>query len=234
MVDSSSGRAGAVVRRAARRARYAAARARGHERAPAYAVGLGPSEQVRCGTLMDALSGQHFDRALEVGCGDGALTPRLAAHADALVGVDRDATALAGAARRAPAATFERRDLPGDLPGGTFDLIVCADTLQDWDPAGLGDHVGTLLDMLRPGGLLLAYHRRAECSRDGERAADRVHDELHATALGRGMETPVRQDRADARFDVVRRPADRAPLRPSAVPSPRTAPADQPTGARRR
>ena len=43
-----------------------------------YSIGLSAYEQQKYGTVMDALAGRRFDRVLEVGCGEGDLSVRLA------------------------------------------------------------------------------------------------------------------------------------------------------------
>lgn len=111
---------------------------------------IGPLEGL-CGELNPAV------RILEVGCGRGFYSGWFAAHGCTVVGVDRDATALALARRAYPTCRFEEGDLAGglldrlgELP---FDLVVCARRLdQVADPL---DFASACFDVLRPGGRLL-------------------------------------------------------------------------------
>lgn len=197
-----------------------------------YRIGVSPYEQRKYATVTDALAGRRFARALEVGCGEGDLSVRLAGHTDALLGVDISAAAVARAAARVPAAEFARRTLPREMPDGTFDLVVCTDVLYYWEPVTLRVGTAALLDRLRPGGLLLAYHYRGDFGQIG--SADRVHEGLRSAAAARGLSTGpstvfdgIGPGGAGARFDVVARPAA-APERVPGVPGPRRAPAPAP------
>ena len=53
---------------------------------------------------------------LELGCGSGLDTARLAAAGHAVVAIDRDAAAVAKARERAPSARIETQDLLGPWP----------------------------------------------------------------------------------------------------------------------
>ncbi|MEJ8279659.1 class I SAM-dependent methyltransferase [Pseudonocardia spirodelae] len=194
-----------------------------------YAIGLSPYEQHKYGTVMDVLAGRRFDRVLEVGCGEGDLSVRLAGHTTALLGVDICGAAVDRAAARVPSGTFVRRTLPHEMPEGGFDLIVATDVLYYWEPVTLRVGLATLLDRLRPGGMLLAYHYRGAFGQAG--TADRVHAELTAAAAERGLHV-----RADTTHDGVGPGGDGARLgvvvRPVlALPAPRR---PQPDAARAR
>ena len=104
------------------------------------------------------------------------------------------------------------RTLPGSMPEGTFDLIVCTDVLYYWEPVTLRVGVGLLLERLRPGGLLVAYHYRGDFGQAG--TADAAHARLRAHAAGTGLREVVRErcegvgpGGAGALFDVVAAPA---------------------------
>lgn len=205
-----------------------------------YAIGLSPYEQQKYAAVMDALSGRRFRRVLEVGCGEGDLSVRLAGHAEALLGVDISTAAVERAAARVPSATFVRRTLPREMPDGTFDLIVCSDVLYYWEPVTLRVGIAALLDRLRPGGALLAYHYRGGFGQVN--TADAVHDGLHAAAAARGLDARrqetvagVGPGAAGARFSLVVRPSARQGQvgGASAVPQPRTGEIGTPARMRR-
>ncbi|WP_060574539.1 MULTISPECIES: class I SAM-dependent methyltransferase [unclassified Pseudonocardia] len=206
-----------------------------YSRPDPYAIGVNPYEQQKYGTVMDTLSGRRFERVLEVGCGEGDLSVRLASHADALLGVDICDAAVERAAVRVPSAEFARRTMPREMPEGTFDLIVCTDVLYYWEPVTLRVGTTALLDRLRPGGTLLAYHYRGDFGQAG--TADRVHDALRTAALQRGFDVPVHEHRsgvgpggAGVRFDVITAPVPVADDALRNVPAPRRAETDAPTG----
>lgn len=206
-----------------------------YRRPDPYRIGLSAYEQQKYGTVMDALAGRRSARTLEVGCGEGDLSVRLAGHTDALLGVDICAAAVERAAMRVPSGTFVRRTLPREMPDGTFDLIVCTDVLYYWEPVTLRVGTAALLDRLRPGGMLLAYHYRGDFGQAG--TADRVHDDLRAAAVARGHEVRVHEHRngvgpggAGARFDVLVAPVP-APVH--GVPAPRRPGVGSPAPSRR-
>lgn len=68
--------------------------------------------------------------ALDVGCGDGRLTASL--RASSVVGADVSAVALERAARRLPSALLVRvePDVPLPLADASYDLALCAETLE--------------------------------------------------------------------------------------------------------
>ncbi|MEQ3552086.1 class I SAM-dependent methyltransferase [Pseudonocardia nematodicida] len=208
--------------------------ARLRSRPARYAIGPDADAQRKYGAVMDTLAGRRFRRVLEVGCGEGELSARLAGHAGSLLGVDLDATAVGRAARRVPSGTFVRRALPHGMPGGTFDLIVCADVLHHWDPVSLRVGVAALLDRLEPGGALLAYHSR-QASRPG--AADRAHRTLRATAALRGLGIERREIGAPgpdgAHLDLIVSPLPATGGGVAGVPAPRRPVAVTPAGSPR-
>ena len=90
--------------------------------------------------------------ALDLGCGDGALSPSI--RADRLTLADVSAVALSRAQARMPDA--ERAELEPDaplpFPDGAFDLVVCAETLEHVRDVQL--LLSELRRVLRPGGAL--------------------------------------------------------------------------------
>lgn len=90
--------------------------------------------------------------ALDLGCGDGRLTGRLAA--DDVVGADVSAVALARAQRRHPDVAFVKIEPNRPLPfeDSEFDLVLCADTLEHVQDVQL--FLSEVRRVLEPGGEL--------------------------------------------------------------------------------
>ncbi len=91
-------------------------------------------------------------RVLDLGCGNGRLTRRLAAFTDA-IGYDPDPGAIT-AARELGGATFT-----SEIPDGPFDCVVSTEVVEHvYDPHEWALHCAAAL---RPGGLLVCstpYH----------------------------------------------------------------------------
>ncbi len=127
--------------------------------------------------------GRHYGRALDLGCGLGAMARLLAARTDSVLGLDVAQAAVEQARTRnhdMPHVAFEQADML-DLPrglDGSFDLIVLSDVLYYLSP--LGDAVLKALalrmaDLLAPGGIcLLANHFFFSADADS-RLSRRIH-----------------------------------------------------------
>jgi ubiquinone/menaquinone biosynthesis C-methylase UbiE len=94
--------------------------------------------------------------SLEFGCGFGRLTPTIAAIADAHVGVDINAEALAAARDAYPQFEFVHSD-GGDLPfpSEAFDLVVTWTVLQHVRPELIDKTLADILRVLSNDGRIL-------------------------------------------------------------------------------
>ena len=99
--------------------------------------------------LLDRIGPVHGLRILDVGCGDGVLTTRLARSGTRVTGIDASADMIAAAHRRAKAAGVEIDLVEGDagglpFPAGRFDRVVSVATL-----CFVGDPRVTIQGMVR-------------------------------------------------------------------------------------
>jgi SAM-dependent methyltransferase len=95
---------------------------------------------------------ERAQRALDLGCGDGRLTREL--DAAETVAADVSDVALARAAGRVPAARLVSLDPDAPLPleDGSFDLVLCAETVEHVRDVQL--LLSEVRRVLRPGGRL--------------------------------------------------------------------------------
>ena len=108
---------------------------------------------------------RRFQRSLDIGCGTGLLTARLAACSAEVLGVDLSATAISRARERFglnAKLNFAQGDLLDLEPSydESFDLVVVADAIYYLPQAALTDAGLKLIALrlarlLKPGGVLL-------------------------------------------------------------------------------
>ena len=89
-----------------------------------------PYEAGKYAVTLTVLPRERYSSALEIGCSIGVLTARLAERCERLLSLDVSEAALSQARKRCaalPQVSFERRYLPGEFPGGTYDLILVSE-----------------------------------------------------------------------------------------------------------
>lgn len=103
--------------------------------------------------LLAGVATPPWRHVLDVGCGEGLLTRRLAPFAGRVTGIDTDAEMVGRARGTAPAnATYVRGDvLTADLPG-PYDLVTCFAVLHH---VGLRPGLERLRELTAPGGTLV-------------------------------------------------------------------------------
>jgi SAM-dependent methyltransferase len=119
-------------------------------------------QQRKYASLLSMLPRRLYHNVLDVGCGLGTFTRKLAPFAERVVGTDISAEAI-GQARKLstghPNIAYSQQDmLDPSQTDADFDLIVLADTLYYVDPltdVRLKSIAGALATKLAPGGLLL-------------------------------------------------------------------------------
>lgn len=146
--------------------------------------------------LLACLPRQCYARVFEPACGNGELSALLAERSASLVCQDIDPTAVGLARQRLAGLSHARVDqghLPGDWPGGEFDLIVLSEIGYYLDPTDWRQVVEQATASLTYDGGLLACHWRhpiAGCPQGGRQ----VHDLL---ARHVGLYPLLRHEEAD-------------------------------------
>ena len=137
-------------------------------------------ERRKYARTLGVLGDRHFRRALEVGASIGVFTAMLAPYCDELLAVDTSDRAVSEARNRLSGfgqVRVERRTLPEETPGGTFDLIVASEVLYYLPRETMLETLRRLEAVLAPGGLLLAVHWRKE-TKTYPLQGDEVHELL--------------------------------------------------------
>jgi trans-aconitate methyltransferase len=138
-------------------------------------AGNGRFVALLAGSLVEALEPKAGERILDLGCGDGFLTQRLAESGATMVGVDSSPQMVAAAQERGVDARYASGEaLPFD---GEFDAVFSNAALH-W----MTDHDAVLRGVyraLKPGGRFVA-----ECGGQGNIAAIRVALLAVLTRLG--------------------------------------------------
>lgn len=135
--------------------------------------------------LIDLLDPRPGDRILDLGCGDGELTLRLAARGCTVIGVDRSEAFVAAARRRGVHAQVAdaRRLAAAGWAAGSFDGVF-SNAVLHWirEPAAV---LAGVRRLLRTGGRFVAEFGGA-----GNIAT--VHGALRAAFLRRGLDPAAR------------------------------------------
>ena len=138
-------------------------------------------EQNRYDEIVRLLGSRTFRRRFEPGCWIGVLTERLAGCCRNLFAMDISRTAVGLAQKRC--SHFSNVTvvgaLPGDLPDGTFDLIVSSEIGYYFDRGVLGDLRDRLTERLQQRGLLVNVDWLG-VSRDHLLSGDEVHEVLRS------------------------------------------------------
>jgi 2-polyprenyl-3-methyl-5-hydroxy-6-metoxy-1,4-benzoquinol methylase len=133
---------------------------------------------------MEMIPPRHYRRALDLGCGIGLFTERLAQRCDEVVGIDISNSALQYAIRRMHALENVRMQ-QGDVLAldpelnGAFDLVVIADTIY-YLPTPLHDltlHrlVHGLRGLLAANGILMVVNHYFPLPNASSRLTRRIH-----------------------------------------------------------
>jgi SAM-dependent methyltransferase len=146
-------------------------------------------EQHRYVTILDALGERRYRRAFEPGCSIGILTEQLASICAQVEAMDISPTAVSRAQDRCRGlsnVTIVQGSVPGQIPDGSFDLIVFSEIGYYFDGSTLVSLARKLADRLTSGGVLLAVHWLG-ASPDHRLTGDQVHELLGRTELAPAM-----------------------------------------------
>lgn len=104
--------------------------------------------------MLARVAGRGFERALDVGCGEGRFCRMLRDLGIETVGIDPTEALVARARQLDPAADYRIEAAETlHVPDGSFDLVVSY--LSFIDIPDLARAVGMMVDALRPGGTIL-------------------------------------------------------------------------------
>lgn len=120
-----------------------------------------PREALKFERTLEFCGPGPFDRALEIGCAEGAFTVRLAPRCRRLDAVDISSVAVRRAAARTsafPGVSCRSGRLPKSFESETFDLIVASDVLYYLSFPDLVTSLSTLEQALAPGGTFVLVH----------------------------------------------------------------------------
>lgn len=158
--------------------------------------------------MLASLPRERFGRTLEIGCGTGALTARLAERCDAVVALDVSPRAVASTQERiggSPSVTVHEADARSTLPAGPFDLVVLSELAYYWDAADLERVVASIDGELAHNGVLAVCHWRHPIAE-----APSTGDEAHALLAATGrFASLVRHREEDFVLEILGRPGTR-------------------------
>jgi len=173
--------------------------------------GSSPYERNKYAATLSALPKARYENALEIGCSIGVLTRELAPRCDAILAVDVAPAPLIEARRRCaefPSVRFEPMFVPGQWPGGLFDLVLLSEVVYYLQVEDLERLASKVVGSLIPGGDVVLVHWTGETDYPltGDEAADRF-----IAAVEPSLRLGRTERRTDFRLDVLWRPEGALP-----------------------
>lgn len=116
--------------------------------------------------MLERVRERTFERALDVGCGEGRFARMLRDRGIAVTGVDPTHALIERARKLDPSGDYrEGRAEALDFPARTFDLVVSYLTLIDIDDIDAA--IAEMARVLRPGGTLLIANLASSATAEG-------------------------------------------------------------------
>jgi SAM-dependent methyltransferase len=149
-------------------------------------------QQRKYDSLLSMLPARRFRNVLDVGCGLGSFTRKLAPFCNHILGTDISAEAIRQARKLSLAHShvdYSQEDIleqSGSAREGTFDLIILADTLYYIDPmtnARLNSIARNISSKMTPGGLLLLVNHYFFGVDRASRSTRGIHDVFPQTSI---------------------------------------------------
>ena len=109
----------------------------------------------------------HFNNALEIGCGEGVNTWRIAKISDSVLATDLSTNAIRRAAARNTDRNvrFETLDIVSGTLDDQFDYLFCAEVLYYVSLRQMGAVVEKMVSLVVPGGVMHLMHYRTRRGR---------------------------------------------------------------------
>ena len=122
-----------------------------------------PEEKEKFDHAFRLLGDRRFRKGLEIGCGEGRNTWRLAKICQAVLAVDISDKAIRRARQFAtlPNVIFQVFDLVTDPLPGRFDYIFCSEVLYYLYPTQLDPAIEKIIKATNPGGIIHLLHSRS-------------------------------------------------------------------------
>ncbi len=140
-------------------------------------------QQRKYDCLLSMLPQRRYRNILDIGCGLGTFTRKLAPFGEQVLGSDISGEAISQATKLSvshPNVTYVQRDMLDAAPvESAFDLIVIADTLyymHSRTPAALKTLARTIASTLTPGGLVLIANHYFFGVDPASRETREIHD----------------------------------------------------------
>jgi predicted TPR repeat methyltransferase len=122
-------------------------------------------EQRKQELLLRLVRQRTYHHTLDVGCGTGVISRRIAASCDCLVGIDFSPEAIAQARKKCselPNLSFLVEDIRRFHMAEHYDLIVCSEVLYYLSPPDLEQVIARLAEHTSPDGWLILVGKAGE------------------------------------------------------------------------
>lgn len=119
-------------------------------------VANNPYKRHKADVLLEVVARRRHKNAIDIGCGPGILTQRLAAYCDHILGIDFSPKAISLAETRCkdePHIAFAVGDIRNFNHSGTYDLLICSEVLRYMyyqDRRGLENTIDKLAELSAP------------------------------------------------------------------------------------